>query len=126
MQASQPIRTTFANGINPFTGLRQKYGLPTHPKTAMKKTTKIAPVDVSKLEICDDPLPSHRALPDHKYDPIFDKLKYGQCVKTEVGRADKVAQALRTYLKRKQKSGAVKAMSDYGDGQGRVWLLPKP
>ena len=92
----------------------------------MKKTAKIAPVDVSKLEICDDPLPSHRALPDHKYDAIFDKLKHGQCVKTEAGRADKVAQALRTYLKRKQKSGAVKAMSDYGDGHGRVWLLRKP
>lgn len=124
MPSSQPIQTTFANGISPFTSLRQKHGLP-EPTKPMKQTNKRPPVDVSTLEIADDPLPSHRASPGHKYDDLFDRLKYGQCVKTEAGRADKVGQALRTYLKRKAKKGAVKIMSDYGDGKGRVWLIQK-
>ncbi len=88
-----------------------------------RKAKPCDPVDVSQLEISDDPLPAARAAPGHKYDALFDKLAFGQCVKTEVGRADKVAQALRTYLKRKDKQGRVKSMTDYGDGKGRVWLI---
>jgi hypothetical protein len=92
----------------------------------MNTRPKGQPLDISTLEICSDPLPSHRASPGRKYDALFDTLKPGDCIKTPEGMADKVGQALRTYIVRKKKVASVKIMSDYGDGKGRVWLLPKP
>lgn len=112
--ALAPIKTTFARNRNPFTGLK------TVPKTNRKQTNL---VDVSKLTISNDPLPSHRSMPDHKYDGIFSKLKHGQCIVCEAGEAGKIGHALNTFLRRTNASGKVKTAQKYDDGKGRVWLL---
>ncbi len=88
---------------------------------AKKKSTF---VDISKLVISDDPLPTHRSAPGHKYDAVFDKLKPGKCLVCEPGEAGKIGHALNTYLKRKGKPGTVRTAQRYeSDGKGRVWLL---
>lgn len=105
--------TRFVNNINPFTG---------QDMTVKKKPASF--VDISKLTIADDPLPTHRSAPGHKYDAVFDKLKPGKCLVCESGEAGKIGHALNTYLKRKGKPGTVRTAQRYEkDGKGRVWLL---
>lgn len=90
------------------------------PKTDRKQ---VKLVDVSKLQIADDPLPTNRSMPDHKYDAFFSKLKPGKCIVCEAGDAGKIGHALNTYLKRIGSKHKVKTAQKYTDGKGRVWLL---
>ena len=101
------VKTTF-HKRNPWTGIPVK---------------KSEHIDTSSLSISDDPIPSHRAVPIYKYDGVFAKLKYGQCVICEPSHAPKISQALRQWLVRQNKSGSVKSMTRYDDGKGRVWLV---
>lgn len=113
MALSTAPRTAFAGKHNPFTG-----------QQLMTIDRKIAAnVDVSKLLIADDPLPSHRSMPDRKYDAIFSKLKPGKCIVCESGDAAKIGHALNGYLKRTGSTNKVKTAQKYTDGKGRVWLL---
>lgn len=142
MPASQPIKTTFANGINPFR-LHPSFGkqppkaspmqapkpviTPIKPKRVKARDTF---VDPDELEICNDPLPG-RITNGNKYDKKFSALRYGQALKVPDGKADRVAQSLRDWLKSKKMTGVVKAVKVYvdksgnSDGSGRVWLLQK-
>ena len=88
----------------------------------MSKTRTI--IDPEKLEITNDPVVSRYSGPG-KYDDIFRRLTIGQCIKCEPQWADKLGQALRTYLAKNNRPGRVKTSRNYEkDGKGRVWLLP--
>ena len=108
-------KSKFAKNTNPWTG----------EKPAKKPMTIIDP---DALEICDDPLPTARAMPDGKYSAKFAALAYGQCLKCPPGAAPKVATALKKWLDANKKPGSVRSALRYGDdGTGRVWLIaPQP
>lgn len=118
-------KTTFVGGINPFTG---------QPVAAPEKamTTRIRPkpatptVDLGGLSICDDPIPEHRASPEGKYDALLSKLKPGQCIKCPSSDVNRLANAIKKHVERKHPTCMVRSMQDYGDGLGRVWMLPRP
>lgn len=92
--------------------------------TKMKNGTRIDP---EKLKITDAPLPLARAQPRNMYDNLFDKLKYGQCVECASNEVGAVTGALRSYLKRKARSGDIRSSTRIDDGKGRihggVWLM---
>lgn len=95
--------------------------------TVKKKSASF--VDIAKLTIADDPLPTHRNVPGHKYDAVFDKLKPGKCLVCEPGDAGKIGHALNTYLKRKGKPGKVRTAQAYEkDGKGACgsWQMTRP
>lgn len=108
-------QTKFAKLKNPWTG----------EKPAARTMTLIDP---SALEICTDPLPAARAMPEGKYSAKFTQLQYGQCLKCPPGTAPKIATALKKWLETHKKLGSVRSALRYGeDGTGRVWLLaPEP
>lgn len=103
-------KTTFA-GRNPF-----------KPKAPLRF------VDPDDLAIANDPLPTSRAQPEHKYNEKFSKLKPGQCLVCEGEDAAKIAHALGLWLKRHNKDGVVRSTKAYegaapGSKAGRVWLI---
>ena len=108
-------KTKFAKRTNPWTG----------EKPAPRVVTLINPDD---LEICDDPLPQGRPMPEGKYSAKFAALAYGQCLKCPPGAAPKVATALKKWLDVNKKPGSVRSAIRYSeDGTGRVWLIaPEP
>ena len=108
-------QTKFAKLKNPWTG----------EKPTPRSITMINPDD---LEICTDPLPQGRAMPEGKYSAKFAALQYGQCLKCPPGAAPKIATALKKWLETHKKPGSVRSALRYGeDGTGRVWLLaPEP
>lgn len=75
------------------------------------------------LEICDDPLPSHRASAGNKYEPTLKKLKLGQAIKCLPAEVGRVAGAMRKYIENNKIQANVRTIKDYGDGFGRVWML---
>lgn len=104
------IKTKFANGV--------------HPVTKERTTKKATPVDIEALVICTDPLPSARALPTHKYDALFEKLKVGECIKCKTQETSSIAAALNKWLDGRDMKNVVKSCTRYeADGLGRVWLL---
>lgn len=104
------MKTTFANNKHPVTG---------------ESTTKKAKhIDVATLSICEDPLPSARALPVKKYDDFFATMKVGQCIKCQTSETSSIAAALNKWLDGQGKTNVVKSCTRYeADGLGRVWLL---
>jgi len=104
-------KTKFAKRTNPWTG----------EKPATKPMTL---TDPEALEICSDPLPAARAMPEGKYSSKFAQLQYGQCLKCPPGAAPKIATALKKWLETHKKPGSVRSALRYGDdGTGRVWLI---
>jgi len=101
-----------------------------HPITGASMTPKKAPavfVDPEQLSICNDPLPNHRAKPGGKYDEILKNLKVGQCIKCPPADVGKITGALRKFIgEGGDVKGAIRSMSNYGDGMGRVWLVALP
>jgi hypothetical protein len=115
----QAAHTSFANHRNPWTG--QAMTKDNKPKAPAGK-----PIDLKLLSICDDEMPTERAKPVSKYEPLFSKMKIGQAIKCPAGStAAKLANSLRTHADRHGIECVIKTMSDYGDGFGRVWLLAK-
>ena len=117
--------TRFANGINPFTGL--SVDTPAKPMTTRIRPKPSTPtVDLAVLSICDDPIPEHRKLPEGKYGALLFKLKPGQCIKCPSSDVNRLANAIKKHVERKHPTCMVRSMQDYGDGMGRVWMLPRP
>lgn len=72
--------------------------------------------------IADDALPTYRALPDLKYQALFDRMRPGQCLRCQRGDVGKISQSLRKHFKRHNINAKVKSMTRYpGDSMGRVW-----
>ena len=110
----KPIKTAFAKNIHPITG------------QSMKKPTVY--VNTEELEIRDDPLPIGRVCAEHKYHPVFDKMKPGQSIRCTTKDVQKVSCAMRKYLAGKGNKYKTQSTSAYlGDaGYGRVWMLALP
>lgn len=109
-----------------FPGITNKFQSKPMPKT---KGPMIF-VDVDKLEICNDPLPSNRAVAnEYKYDAVFDRLLRGttchQCIKCDRKKVGVISGAMRKYIERhKLKDHIVKSTTNYeGTNTGRVWLV---
>ena len=100
------IQTTFA-GKNPF-----------------KRPRPATPVDISTMRITTDK-PKKRVAKFYKYDQLFKELDIGKslCCKSED--CDKVAQALRSYVKRHSKPWGVKATLYYTKTTARIFVLEK-
>ena len=98
---SNVIKTKFA-GKNPFRESKE--------------------VDLSALRITTDK-PKKRTTRFYKYDAIFKDLDIGKSLSCKQEDCDKVAQALRAYVKRFNKPWAVKGQMYYNKTTGRVFVL---
>ena len=81
--------------------------------------------EVSDLVICKDPVPSSRLFTKYKYDPVFSKMKKGEAIRCPGDKADRIAAALRSYIKRHDLKAIVKSTPVYQatEPTGRVWML---
>lgn len=86
------------------------------------KSGKKQLVDVTTLKITDDQYTGRRVT-NHRYDFIFNKLKYGQSISCPKGNAGTICNALRDYLRRKNKKGKVRSVEHFDATTSRVWLL---
>ena len=101
--------TKFIGRKNPFTG-----------ESTVLETVYMNP---QELKISDDEMPAGRVSIANKYEPIFGKMKYGQCVICQPVDVGKVAGAMRKYLS-KGKGGKVRTVRHYPfDRLGRVWMM---
>lgn len=92
-------------------------------KTQWVKTkTAKRSIDISAIKITDDQYTGRRYT-QHRYDPIFSKMKYGQSLSCNIGDAQSLCNALRDYLKRKNKKGKVRSVEQFDKTSARVWLL---
>lgn len=112
------------NAHDPFGAAKPLPKSKTKPKPAFR-----SPLHLDDLEICDDPIPKKRPSVS-QYDPVFDKMKVGQCIKADPERVNTVAAAMRNWIRRnKRKTLAVKSLRLYPgckEKLGRVWLIEKP
>lgn len=81
-------------------------------------------VDLSSLRITDDKK-KVRAFKSYKYDPIFKQLAPGKSIACKSEDADKISQALRGYITRKNKEWKVSVVSYYTATTGRVFVEEK-
>ena len=49
-----------------------------------------------------------------------------QCIKCPSSDVNRLANAIKKHVERKHPTCMVRSMQDYGDGLGRVWMLPRP
>jgi hypothetical protein len=98
------IKTTFA-GRSPF-----------------GKSTK--EVDITTLRVTTDK-PKKRVARFYKYDSIFKDLDVGKSLSCKPEDCDKVAQALRSYVKRQNKLWLIKGQMYYTKTTARVFVLEK-
>ena len=84
----------------------------------------VKPTDPATLEICNDPLPTHRASAGNKYAEILKAIKPGQCIKCSPEEIGRVQGAMRKFVQTHNINATVKTIKNYGDGKGRVWMLP--
>jgi hypothetical protein len=108
------VQTQF-NKVNPFTGEKVE---------KISKIAKAKYVPAEKLVIASDPLPEGRAKVTNKYQEVFDKLEYGQCVICEPDDVIRVSKAMRVWMDKNYMKGQVRSAKHYEkDGKGRVWLM---
>lgn len=116
-------KTTLAGPLWPPTQIPAQKG----KKTAAGTVKPAAIQSGDELRICDDPPPrTTLGLRSSKYIESFEKLPVGKGLACGKGKAGPVANAMRAWLKRSGREGlSVISVSDYGDGNGRVWLVKK-
>jgi hypothetical protein len=79
-------------------------------------------VDIDSLKITDDKYTGRRYT-TYRYDALFGKLKYGQSIQCNKGDASTICNAMRDYLKRKNKKGKVRSVENWDKTTSRVWLM---
>ena len=105
------VQTQF-NKVNPFTGEK------------VEKLSKTKYVPAEKLVIASDPLPVGKSKIINKYQEVFEKLAYGQCVICEPEDVIRVSKAMRVWMDKNYMKGQVRSAKHYEkDGKGRVWLM---
>ena len=87
-----------------------------------KSAKKYVGTDISNLKIVDEQYQGRR-IARGKYDDVFGKLKHGQAVSCPSAETQKIANALRDWLKRHNKKGVVKCVTYHTPTTGRVWLM---
>lgn len=96
--------------VTPFTGL-------------VKKTqSQFSDPEMMKVEH-GTPLPKFRMVIG-KYDALFSQLKAGSCILCEKDERDRVANAMRKFIKQKDMPNKVVAMN-CEDGHSRVWMVKR-
>jgi len=85
---------------------------------------QVKEVDVSSIHITNDK-PKKRTTRFYKYDPIFKDLDIGKSLSCKSEDCDKVAQALRSYVKRFNKPWFIKGQAYYTKTTGRIFVLEK-
>lgn len=98
---SNVIKTTFA-GKSPFRNTKD--------------------VDITTLRVTNDK-PKKRVARFYKYDIIFKDLDVGKSLCCQPEDCDKVAQALRSYVKRHNKPWRIKGQMYYTKNTSRVFVL---
>ena len=94
---------------------------PFHKAHMIKQPIK--PTNPDTLQICNDPLPAHRASKGNKYESTLKALKLGQAIKCKTEEVGRVAGAMRKWVEKHQIKANVRTIRDYGDGFGRVWMM---
>lgn len=101
-------RTTFASGVSPFTGKRADF------------------------TIVDDAPPTPSTVPGGKYTQLFEALPVGKAIACHTDEVDRVAAAMREWLRRRNLSGTLRVSeakryrhAKPGTPAGRVWLLER-
>ena len=79
-------------------------------------------IDLDTIKITDDQYTGRRYT-HHRYDPIFSKMKYGQSLACNKQDASTICNAMRDYLKRKNKKGKVRSVENFDKTTARVWML---
>jgi hypothetical protein len=100
------IQTTFV-GKNPF-----------------KTKREVKEVDLATLRVTNDQ-PKKRVVHNCKYDKLFNDLDVGKSLSCKSADCDKVAQALRSYIKRYNKPWKVKGTVYYTKTTARIFVLDK-
>ena len=115
-------KTSFANGINPFAGQPVTPGKPTPRSKQPRK-----PIDLTMLSMCSDPIPEHRRVENKmsKYAPLLKRMHAGECIKCPSNQVTTIVKSIVRVAKRHYPNHELRSMSNYGDGMGRVWMLPK-
>jgi hypothetical protein len=90
-------------------------------KSPFKKIPDL--VDVSTLRITTDKPKTKRQ--KGKYDEIFDQLQLGKTLSCKSEDTDRLAQALRNYVKGYNLPWRIKSATYYTKTTGRVFVLPK-
>lgn len=88
------------------------------------KKRDVKEVDIATLRVTSD-APKKRVKHNCKYDVIFKDLDIGKSLSCKSADCDKVAQALRSYIRRYNKPWAVKGQMYYTKTTGRVFVLEK-
>ena len=93
-------------------------------KNPFQSKREVKEVDVSTLKVTTDQ-PKKRVNHNCKYDAIFKDLEVGKSLSCKSADCDKVAQALRGYIKRYNKAWQVKAQMYYTKTTARIFVLGK-
>ena len=102
----------------------QRSAVSPFPGVVKKRSSAI---DSSMLHVEHNTKPPVTARVVHsKYAELFAQIKAGSCVVCEPSEALSVSNALRKYLKTKEKPLAVRMVSRCDDGHARVWALAQP
>ena len=83
-------------------------------------------MDISKIQITNDPYAGPRPRHISKYQALFESLEIGQClVLPKDTSVQSVQAALAKHVRRNHLPATVRMRSKCEDGKARVWLLPK-
>lgn len=93
-------------------------------KNPFKAPREVKQVDVSTLRVTNDK-PKKRIVQNCKYDAIFKDLDIGKSLSCKSEDCDKVAQAVRAYMRRYNKPWKIKATIYYTKTTARIFVLPK-
>lgn len=127
------MQSSFAGGVSPWAHLH----VPSTRKEAKekpmapRKKPEQAPAIPGHNSDLPDPegmeivtaKPRPRQLPPSKYESIFEVLKPGQAIKCKTEHAHAVANAMRSWQKRRNLGWKTAMTLDYGDGMARVFRV---
>jgi hypothetical protein len=93
-------------------------------KNPFKPKREVKEVDISTLKVTTDK-PKQRVNHNCKYDKLFNELDIGKSLSCKSADCDKVAQALRSYVRRYNKPWRVKGTMYYTKTTARIFVLEK-
>lgn len=93
-------------------------------KNPFREGKKVQEVDIRTLRVTTDK-PKKRVARFYKYQPIFKELDIGKSLSCKSEDCDKVAQALRAYVRRENKPWTIKGQMYYTKTTARIFVLEK-
>ena len=83
------------------------------------------PIDVSTLQIIDEPHKDARIEKKTKYDEFFERVPQNQRIQCPSGKAGGLASCLRKWLIKRGHNPIIKSRERCDDGLGGVWMVEK-